>query len=162
MMKSKIILPPNPTLLSRSVLPFEDCQSAGIVPPLPFPFVVGTMDEDGHLVDRLGALRHMNLILAIMWLILGVLFLALPWLAPVDADGRSLSAKLGSTQLYAAIAFLLVLFNIARWWSSTSRRRHRQAIREDLARQSSRGQESGPSPERAVDPRFDFSDRPPT
>jgi hypothetical protein len=103
----------------------------------------------------------MNLILAFIWLVLGVILIAMPWLDPVDGDGRSLASQLGSTQLVAVAAFLLAFYNVVRWRFSKSMTADRRAIRDALARhRSSRDHENAPTPQREVDPNFTFTDRP--
>jgi hypothetical protein len=100
----------------------------------------------------------MNLILAVMWLLVAVVAVALPWL---DPDGRLPMSRGRSTLLLAGGALLLALYNLVRWWYAPALAADRRAIQEALARRRSGDKDNAPEPYRAPDPDFDFSDQPP-
>jgi hypothetical protein len=91
-----------------------------------------------------------NLVLAFVWLAVGLGILLWPWLDPEAKVGR-VDPTLGW------VALILCCYNLARWWVSRAAARERQAMREQLARCQSTETEA--RPERPPDPNFDFTDR---
>jgi hypothetical protein len=98
----------------------------------------------------------MNLFLALAWLSLAVTALAWQWFT----GDRRWYFSLGNYQIsYAYVMFLLVAYNLSRWWSVRSARWQRrqqemeEALRQRQARRKTR--EEPPNPE------LNFTDAPP-
>jgi hypothetical protein len=99
----------------------------------------------------------MNLILAAVWLVLGVILLTLPL---VDPEQRLV--PLGrSGYLAGGMALVLVVYNLVRWWSSKAFAADREAARQSLTRRRHHEEEDPARPQPERDPNFDFTDRPP-
>lgn len=106
----------------------------------------------------------MNLILALVWLVVGVGILAWQYLAPDDPRALRLIIHIGDIPPFSAgwVALLLAAYNVVRWWL---RRMYLEQVRtlraaEEEWRQKWRPRERTERPE-TPDPNFDFSNQPP-
>jgi hypothetical protein len=106
-------------------------------------------------------MRSINLILALFWLMLGVLLLLDPYVGAKADPGWFI--RIGKSQVPVGwLCLLLALYNSVRWWmtrhSRAARWRQREvARREELKRRL----RSSKDVEKAVDPNFQFTDQPP-
>jgi hypothetical protein len=93
-----------------------------------------------------------NLIMAAVWLVLGV--------AVLVADPPQMRFSFGGTTFSTGwVALLFAAYNVVRWWSLRSRELRRRAA-EELERRRPGGRPPGrPEPER--NPDFIFEDTPP-
>jgi hypothetical protein len=98
----------------------------------------------------------MNLFLALAWLSLGVTVLAWQtftgdprWYVPIGAFRIS----------YAYVMFLLVAFNLKRWWDGRAARVRRRQQQAGTAPRRRFGRRQ--AKQEAPDPELDFSDKPP-
>jgi hypothetical protein len=90
-----------------------------------------------------------NLVLAGIWLVLGLAFLLLPVVDPDGAGGRV-------NPLFGWVGLVLCVYNLARWWVARQAALERQVRQDAHAR---RRVEEAPRPDRPPDPNFDFTDR---
>jgi hypothetical protein len=97
----------------------------------------------------------MHLILAALWFIVALAFF---FGLRLDLGARVLVVH--PSPLLGCVILLLCLLKVVRWWGARAAAR-RRAMREELWQQSP-PEERRPRPERAPDPTFDFTDRPPS
>jgi hypothetical protein len=99
-------------------------------------------------------MKNLNLFAAIFWFVVGVAILA----TPQDL----LVIRLGGVQFSSGwLAFVLVLYNLVRWWSLRSYRQQRQAEQQALAKREERHREERRE-QVEPDPNFNFTDPPPS
>ncbi len=98
----------------------------------------------------------LNLILTVVWLVVGVGILA--WQAATGT--QAMMIPFGGVSFSGGwVALVLALYNLARWYSRRSyRAAQRQAAEEAEARRRERRAEAPHEP----NPNLDFSDRPPS
>ena len=97
---------------------------------------------------------NFNLLLAVVWLAVGVLLLVWQWYDP-NAPSRSI---LNTGISWGWLALLLALYNLVRWWAGRSAAAERRLEAEARARYH---REHHPRPVQEPDPTFDFSKPPP-
>jgi hypothetical protein len=99
---------------------------------------------------------NLNLIMAVVWLVVGAAWLAANWARP----GSLPVIRLGGLEFSPAwLAFLLVLYNLARW--RLSPRRRRQPTLEEALEARRRMHRAEEHPKPPPDPTFKFTDAPP-
>jgi hypothetical protein len=98
----------------------------------------------------------MNLILAVIWLVVGLGILLLPVLDPMHRV-----VNLGRVDSSIGwIALVFCCYNVVRWWSTRYYYNDQRIIRSARARRA-KEEEERPRAEQPPDPKFDFTDKPP-
>jgi hypothetical protein len=104
-------------------------------------------------------MANIRLILAAVWLVLGIALLAGPWLSG-DPAARPPFGESATTAGW--VALLLALYNLVRWWSARSYARQRRAEQEAADRQAAQLRARRPAePMPEPDPNFNFTETPP-
>jgi hypothetical protein len=100
----------------------------------------------------------MNLALAILWFLGGVALIA--WHSYTGEQNWRL--RVGDYPLSPGwLMLLLAVYNVVRWWGIRSARAEQRAFQLALASRRDPRFRDPPASERAIDPTFDFTDRPP-
>jgi hypothetical protein len=97
----------------------------------------------------------LNLILALIWLVAGLVVFSLPWLSPGTRPPTILD-----TGISLGWAFLvMVLYNLVRWAVRYAAERQQRALKHEMLRRWREHEQA--EQQGTPDPAFDFSEGPP-
>jgi hypothetical protein len=96
---------------------------------------------------------RLHLFLAVVWLLFGAIFFALPWVVPHAPRFTLVGTEISPGWLGIALA----VYNLLRWWATRVGRSPRRSIRDEVYHRRRASSEPAPPPH----PEFDFTRPPP-